>query len=59
MATGQVAKPLVHRGGMNSFKDIDYQILKMSGGPLHSKVITKLAMEKGKLHTEGELHGRQ
>lgn len=40
---------------MNSFKDIAYQILKMSGGPpLHSKEITKLAMEKGKLHTEGK-----
>ena len=31
---------------MNSFKDIAYQILKEIGKPLHSKEITKIALEK-------------
>lgn len=39
---------------MNSFKDIAYQILKESGKQLHSKEITKLAVEKGWLKTAGK-----
>jgi len=36
---------------MNSFKDIAYQILKVSGKPLHYKNITKIALEKGLVTT--------
>ena len=36
---------------MNSFKDIAYQILKEAGKPLHSKEITKIALEKGLMTT--------
>lgn len=32
---------------MNSFKDIAYQILKETGKPLHSKEITKIALDRG------------
>lgn len=39
---------------MNSFKDIAYQILKAAGKPLHSKEITKIAIENGKLKTDGK-----
>ncbi len=39
---------------MNSFKDIAYQILKEIGKPLHSKEITKIALEKGWLITAGK-----
>jgi hypothetical protein len=39
---------------MNSFKDIAYQILKETGKPLHSKEITKIALEKGWLITAGK-----
>ena len=38
---------------MNSFKDLAYTILKESGKPLHSKEITKRALEHG-LVTEGK-----
>jgi len=38
---------------MNSFKDIAYQILKEAGKPLHSKEITKIALERG-FKTEGK-----
>lgn len=39
---------------MNSFKDIAYQILKEAGKPLHSKDITKIALERGWLKTAGK-----
>jgi len=39
---------------MNSFKDIAYQILKEIGKPLHSKEITKIALEKDWLKTAGK-----
>lgn len=38
---------------MNSFKDIAYQILKEVGKPLHSKEITRIALERG-FKTEGK-----
>ena len=39
---------------MNSFKDIAHQILKEIGKPLHSKEITKIALERGWLKTAGK-----
>jgi len=39
---------------MNSFKDIAYQILKEAGKLLHSKEITKIALQKGWLKTAGK-----
>ena len=39
---------------MNSFKDIAYQILKEAGKSLHSKEITKIALERGWLKTAGK-----
>lgn len=39
---------------MNSFKDIAYQILKEIGKPLHSKEITKIALDRGWLKTAGK-----
>jgi Holliday junction resolvase len=39
---------------MNSFKDIAYQILKEIGKPLHSKEITKIALNHGLLKTAGK-----
>ena len=39
---------------MNSFKNIAYQILKEIGKPLHSKEITKIALEKDWLKTGGK-----
>lgn len=39
---------------MNSFKDIAYQILKEAGRPLHSKTITKIAIDRGWLKTAGK-----
>lgn len=39
---------------MNSFKDIAYQILKEVGKPLHSKEITKIALQRGWLKTAGK-----
>lgn len=39
---------------MNSFKEIAYQILKEAGKPLHSKEITKIALERGWLKTAGK-----
>lgn len=39
---------------MNSFKDIAYQILKEVRKPLHSKEITKIALERGWLRTAGK-----
>lgn len=39
---------------MNSFKDIACQILKEAGKPLHSKEITKIALQKGGLKTKGK-----
>jgi len=39
---------------MNSFKDIAYQILKEAGKPLHSKEITKIALNRGWLKTAGK-----
>ena len=39
---------------MNSFKDIAYQILKEARKPLHSKEITKIALERGWLKTAGK-----
>lgn len=38
---------------MNSFKDIAYQILKEAAKPLHSKEITRIALERG-FKTEGK-----
>lgn len=39
---------------MNSFKDIAYQILKEIGKPLHSKEITRIALERDWLKTAGK-----
>jgi hypothetical protein len=39
---------------MNSFKDIAYQILKDARKPLHSKEITKIALERSWLKTAGK-----
>jgi len=39
---------------MNLFKDIAYQILKEAGEPLHSKEITKIALNRGWLKTAGK-----
>lgn len=39
---------------MNSFKDIAYQILKEAGKPLHSKEITKIALQRSWLKTAGK-----
>lgn len=39
---------------MNSFKDVAYQILKEAGKPLHSREITKIALERGWLKTAGK-----
>lgn len=39
---------------MNSFKDIAYQILREAGKPLHSREITKIALERGWLKTVGK-----
>lgn len=39
---------------MNSFKDIAYQILKEADRPLHSKEITKIALDRGWLKTAGK-----
>jgi hypothetical protein len=39
---------------MNSFKDVAYQILKEVGKPLHSKEITKIALEREWLKTAGK-----
>ncbi len=39
---------------MNSFKDIAYQILKEANKPLHSKEITKIALQRGWLKTAGK-----
>lgn len=39
---------------MNSFKEVAYQILKEAGKPLHSKEITKIALERGWLKTAGK-----
>ncbi|NKQ39544.1 MAG: hypothetical protein HF967_08800 [Methanosarcinales archaeon] len=39
---------------MDSFKDIAYQILKEVGKPLHSKEITKIALQRGWLKTAGK-----
>lgn len=39
---------------MNSFKEVAYQILKEAGKPLHSKEITRIALERGWLKTVGK-----
>lgn len=39
---------------MNSFKDIAYRILEEFGKPLHSKEITKIALQRGWLKTAGK-----
>lgn len=39
---------------MNSFKEVAYQILKETNKPLHSKEITKIALDKGWLKTAGK-----
>lgn len=39
---------------MSSFKELAYQILKDAGRPLHSKEITKIAVERGWLKTAGK-----
>src|SRR3989338_1614190 len=39
---------------MSSFKELAYQILKEAGKPLHSKEITKIAVEHGWLKTAGK-----
>lgn len=39
---------------MNSFKDLAFQILKEVGKPLHSKEITKIALDRGWLKTAGK-----
>jgi len=39
---------------MDSFKDIAYQILKEANKPLHSKEITKIALQRGWLKTAGK-----
>ncbi|MEX0748774.1 MAG: HTH domain-containing protein [Candidatus Saccharimonadales bacterium] len=38
----------------NSFKQVAYDILKEAGNPLHSKEITKLALQRGLLVTDGK-----
>lgn len=38
---------------MNTFKEIAYQILRECGKPLHSKEITKIAIQRGLLETAG------
>jgi Protein of unknown function (DUF511). len=45
---------LIIQNNMNSFKDIAYQILKEAGKPLHSKEITKIALDRGWLKTAGK-----
>jgi hypothetical protein len=44
---------------MSSFKDIAYQILKEAGKPLHSKEITKIALERGWLKLLVKLRKQQ
>lgn len=39
---------------MNTFKQVAYEILKEAGKPLHSKEITKIALDKGWLKTAGK-----
>ena len=39
---------------MNSFKELAIQILKEAGKPMHSKDITKIALDKGWLKTAGK-----
>lgn len=39
---------------MNTFKEIAFQILKEFGKPLHSKQITRIALERGWLKTAGK-----
>lgn len=39
---------------MSSFKELAYQILKEAGKPLHSKEITRIAVEHGWLKTAGK-----
>lgn len=39
---------------MNSFKNIAYQILKEADKPLHSKEITRIALDRGWLKTAGK-----
>ena len=39
---------------MASFKEIAGQILEEGGGPMHSKNITKIALDKGWLKTAGK-----
>jgi hypothetical protein len=39
---------------MSSFKELAYQILKEAGKPLHSKEITKIAIDHGWLKTAGK-----
>jgi len=39
---------------MSSFKDVAFQILQETGKPLHSSEITKIAIERGWLQTEGK-----
>ena len=39
---------------INTFKDVAYEILKEAGKPLHSDEITKIAMQKGSLITDGK-----
>lgn len=39
---------------MNSFKDVAYQVLIEAGKPLHSKEITKIAIDHGLLKTAGK-----
>ena len=39
---------------MNSFKEIAYQILNEANKPLHSKEITKIALDRGWLKTAGK-----
>lgn len=39
---------------MKSFKEAAYQILKEAGKPIHSKEITKIALERGWLKTAGK-----
>lgn len=38
---------------MNTFKQVAYDILKEAGKPLHSKEITKIALKRGWLKTNG------
>lgn len=39
---------------INTFKGVAYEILKEAGKPLHTEVITKIALEKGWLKTAGK-----